>query len=397
MEDWHNWGKAKTRELEGLERLYDECQRSLRSQSGEMTNLKESKDELKEEDYKECSDYPSQMNIFTRTVSESQEQSLASQTAQGSTYGPCIIVKLSHPCSPGKYVEGAALIDSQSTCTWVTEGLCDDLGVEDRFVKYEGYTLSTMESDGVRHGGRAIRGLEIAPCIVPQNGNPQGWSLPKCMERSIPSVVEEVASYEDVNGLEPHLAQYCDNFPPKQQWKTIILLGRDCPWAMRQTMMNNPEEDRDLNPYPIPRNEFDRKNLTGYGPSRWKRVEFLADVFWNERRTQYLYKIGGSREKWLDVKRNAQVGDLVLIKDKNQHRSNWPTGHITKVYKSADGLVRSATVKPYKRPDLTITERERDRPIVDLILLREAPSETQPNPTHPKVSERDKKESSHES
>ena len=103
-----------------------------------------------------------------------------------------------------------------------------------------------MESDGARHEGRAIRGLEIAPCVVPRNGKTQVWSLPKCMEGRIASVEEEVASYEDVKRMEPHLAQYCDNFPPQKQWKTIILLGRDCPWAMRQTTVNNPEKDMDL-------------------------------------------------------------------------------------------------------------------------------------------------------
>ena len=62
---------------------------------------------------------------FTRAVSEPQEQSLASRTAQGSTYGPCTTVKISHPSCQGKYVEGATIIDNQSTCTWVYEGLYD--------------------------------------------------------------------------------------------------------------------------------------------------------------------------------------------------------------------------------------------------------------------------------
>ena len=183
---------------------------------------------------------------FTRSVTESREQSLASQTVQGSTYGPCVIVKLSHPSSPGKYVEGAAIIDLQSTGTWVYEGLCDSLEVEDRFIEWESFTLSTMESEGVRHEGRAIRGLEITPSIVPRNGKPQVWSLPKCMERRIPSVEDEVASYEDVKGMEPHLAQYCDNFPPKNQWKTIILIGKDSPWAMMHIVKNSPEKDKYL-------------------------------------------------------------------------------------------------------------------------------------------------------
>ena len=78
---------------------------------------------------------------FTRTVSEPQEQSLASRTTPGSTYGPCVIVKLSHPCSPGKYVEGAAIIDLQSTGTWLCDGLCDSLEVEDEFIEWDSFTL----------------------------------------------------------------------------------------------------------------------------------------------------------------------------------------------------------------------------------------------------------------
>ena len=185
---------------------------------------------------------------FTRSVTEPQEQSLASQTAPRSTYGPCVMVRLSHPSSPGKYVEGAAILDNHSTGTWVYEGLCDSLEVEDQFIEHESFTLSTMESDGVRHEGRAIRGLEIAPCVVPRNGEPQVWSLPKCMERGIPSVEEEVASYEDVQRMKPHLAQYCGNFPPKTQWtqNTVILIGRDCDWAMLHTTKNSPEKDKNL-------------------------------------------------------------------------------------------------------------------------------------------------------
>ena len=63
---------------------------------------------------------------------------------------------------------------------------------------------------------------------------------------------------------------------------------------------------------------------------------------------------------------------MFLIKDKNQHRLYWPTGIVTKVRTSEDGLVRSATVKPHKRLGSSVTDRERGRPIHDLILIREA-------------------------
>ena len=98
-----------------------------------------------------------------------------------------------------------------------------------------------------------------------------------------------------------------------------------------------------------------------------------------------MYEIGKNREKWFNAKRNAKVGDVVLIKDKNQARLHWPTGTIVKVNTSKDGLVGSATVKPHKRPGSTITERERDRPIHDLILIREALQGGEPDLTHPKT------------
>ena len=97
-----------------------------------------------------------------------------------------------------------------------------------------------------------------------------------------------------------------------------------------------------------------------------------------------MYEIGKRRSKWVSAKRNAKVGDVVLIKDKNLTQLNWPTGVIVGVKLSEDGYVRSATVKPHKRPGCSITERERDRPIHDLVLLREVP-QGEPNPTQPKL------------
>ena len=95
-----------------------------------------------------------------------------------------------------------------------------------------------------------------------------------------------------------------------------------------------------------------------------------------------MYEIGKHRSKWVSAKRNAKIGDVVLIKDKNQTQLNCPTGVIVGVKLSEDGYVRSATVKPFKRPGCSITERERDRPIHDLVLLREVPQD-ESNPTQP--------------
>ena len=36
------------------------------------------------------------------------------------------------------------------------------------------------------------------------------------------------------------------------------------------------------NPYPIPKGIYDENNILGYGPARWKRIETLANMFWDE-------------------------------------------------------------------------------------------------------------------
>ena len=55
------------------------------------------------------------------------------------------------------------------------------------------------------------------------------------------------------------------------------------------------------------------------------------------------------------------------------------------VYPTKDGLVRSASVKPHKLPGSSITDREIDTPIHNLILIREAPQSNKPDPTHPET------------
>jgi len=73
---------------------------------------------------------------------------------------------------------------------------------------------------------------------------------------------------------------------------------------------------------------YNANDLQAYGANRWKRVEALAEEFWQYWQ-HYLYQIGTKKEKWFKPERNAQVGDLVLMKDKNSPRLNWSTGTIT--------------------------------------------------------------------
>ncbi len=77
---------------------------------------------------------------------------------------------------------------------------------------------------------------------------------------------------------------------------------------------------------------------------RWRQVQYLADVFWCRWLKEYLPALQ-QRQKWLQPKRNLQVGDLVIILHENTPRNHWPLGLITQVYPGADGLVRTVEVK----------------------------------------------------
>ena len=107
-----------------------------------------------------------------------------------------------------------------------------------------------------------------------------------------------------------------------------------------------------------------------YGTERLTRILQLKDIFWTEWQN-YIFAIAQKREKWMKPCKNAQVGDMVLLCDKNLPRLQWAEATITAVKKDEDGLVRTVTVKPFPTPGRSITEAPRERSIHDLVLIKE--------------------------
>jgi len=52
------------------------------------------------------------------------------------------------------------------------------------------------------------------------------------------------------------------------------------------------------------------------GRKRWRKVQYLTDVFWKRWISEYLPTLT-EREKWLKDQRNVGVGDIVLILEDN--------------------------------------------------------------------------------
>lgn len=77
---------------------------------------------------------------------------------------------------------------------------------------------------------------------------------------------------------------------------------------------------------------------------RWKQAQYLIDLFWKRWLKEYLPTLQ-IRQKWIQRKKNLQVGDLVLLMDGKFARRQWPLARIIEVFPSEDGLVQSVKLK----------------------------------------------------
>ncbi|XP_067309102.1 uncharacterized protein [Pseudorasbora parva] len=110
-----------------------------------------------------------------------------------------------------------------------------------------------------------------------------------------------------------------------------------------------------------PPGEFSIKDMY---KSQWKQVQNLADTFWKRWKQEYLPTLQ-TRRKWMDEKPNVQEGDVVLLKDSQVKRNEWPMGLVTKAIPSADGKIRKVEVKIIKQG----TAKVYLRPISSVIVL----------------------------
>jgi len=122
-----------------------------------------------------------------------------------------------------------------------------------------------------------------------------------------------------------------------------------------------------------PPGNFQNNDL--YSRKRWRRVQYLANVFWSRWKKEFLQSLQ-SRDKWIKPKTNVKVGDIVIVKDQNETRNHWKMGRVSEVIYDEDGHVRKTKImmsdscldKNGKRiKEFTYVER----PIHSLIMLLE--------------------------
>ena len=71
------------------------------------------------------------------------------------------------------------------------------------------------------------------------------------------------------------------------------------------------------------------------------------------------------RKKWKEERRNIECGDVVILKEEDCHRNDWPLGLVVKAVKSDDGCVREVMVRVMKHGQPC----EFFRPISEVVLL----------------------------
>ncbi len=86
-----------------------------------------------------------------------------------------------------------------------------------------------------------------------------------------------------------------------------------------------------------PPGNFQRENL--YLRKRWRRVQYVANEFWNRWRKEYLKNLQ-IRQKWNSPKRDLHKGDIVIVKEDMVPRSEWMLARMDETFPDDDGHVR---------------------------------------------------------
>ena len=87
--------------------------------------------------------------------------------------------------------------------------------------------------------------------------------------------------------------------------------------------------------------DFSSKDLY---KKQWRCVQELSNRFWKRWRNEYLTQLQ-HRRKWQEEQRNLREGDVILLRDKTAHRSEWPLGIVVRAYESKDSRVRKVDVR----------------------------------------------------
>lgn len=97
---------------------------------------------------------------------------------------------------------------------------------------------------------------------------------------------------------------------------------------------------------------------------QWRRVQHLANVFWEERISLHSSKLQ-QVARHTSKHPNIKEGDLVLLKDPLVTRNDWPMARVIKAHLDGDGKVRKLELKVTKGG----TVKTFLRPVTEVVVL----------------------------
>ena len=127
-------------------------------------------------------------------------------------------------------VEGIAILDDQSSHTYVYPNIMEDLRITEDDTTPSELITTTIQGTSMPERCHIISGL-----VVSSLDDDNEISLPPTYtnSKSLPNVIKEIPSPEDISSI-PGVSHLAEKFPEKQDWPTILLIGRDCMLAQTQ-------------------------------------------------------------------------------------------------------------------------------------------------------------------
>ncbi|XP_034386287.1 uncharacterized protein LOC117729388 [Cyclopterus lumpus] len=161
-----------------------------------------------------------------------------------------------------------------------------------------------------------------------------------CKELKIPSNIDNttVKAYLSGQGCSwtfnpPHASHFGGT------WERMIGLARRILDSMFLQLKD--KLTHEVNVLSAPTGEFGVSDLY---KRQWRQVQHLSNTFWDRWRKQFLPTLQ-ARKKWQSTHPNINPGSVVLLKDSQVPRNEWPLGLVTQTFPSEDGKVRKVEIK----------------------------------------------------
>ncbi|GFV72914.1 DUF5641 domain-containing protein [Trichonephila clavipes] len=124
--------------------------------------------------------------------------------------------------------------------------------------------------------------------------------------------------------------------------------------------------------------EPDLTNLNENRLDNWQKITKIIQLIWKRWSVDYLNSLQ-QRNKWHFEKKNAKIGDMVIIKEDNLPSCQWSLGRINNIYPGKDSKLEPSTTEdpPCKGAmDVKSVERSNVLPLVWCSSkVREVPSQ----------------------